>query len=381
MYTSWWADSQGNHDPGISEGNGKSNSNTSSQASTSLTPSETLTSSSTSANKPHKFSFCGKFTGKDVSATHWPKAFSHELEDFQDAEGNIPPKTYLKYLDLLLIDNAADWLETNADASRLMESVSPSQDTIEHFVSLIKERFPSKAVEELLLSFHAELLELRQRVDETLTSYYSRAINFIRKYAAKDRSAGKTLSLAESSLLDTFLRQWVEGLTNSEVKRKAAEGMAATDRSLRKVSTVADEARRVNLEIERLFEDEQNENDLVFYKKAERNLTLAQIQAMRASYKSGDESAYQYKPTCASIGPSTSGPFQVFKDPNEDRPKRKGQKRVGKRTEPTPLVGMFNERYWWLRQSCVRSSVAPGYQSRYLMDGLGSMVTSGVQKS
>jgi len=48
----------------------------------------------------------------------------------------------------------------------------------------------------------------------------------------------------------------VKGLTNSEVKRKVAKGIATIDRSLRKVYTIVDEARRVNVEIEKLFKDE-----------------------------------------------------------------------------------------------------------------------------
>ena len=134
-----------------------------------------------------------------------------------------------------------------------------------------------------------ELAELKQKPDDTLNTYYSRALNLMQKYGAKDRSAGRILSLAESSLLDTFLRQWVRGLTDPKVKQKAAEGIAALDASLRKVYTLATEARRANLELAKLLEDESKENDLIFYKSvAERNLSPAQIETMRASYQSGN---------------------------------------------------------------------------------------------
>jgi len=235
-----------------------------------------------------KFNFCGKFTGKDVSASRWLKSFNHELEDFK-IDDTVPPKTFMRYFDLLMSDDAADWLETNPDASRLIEVDPPTSDTVDQIVSLIKERFPSKAVEEVPISFDAELIELRQKPEDTLNTYYSRALNLMQKYGARDRSATlKVLSLAESSLLDTVLRQWVKGLYDSKIKQKAAEGMAPSDRSLRKVYTMATEARRVKLEISKLMEDEAKENDLMFYKNvAERNLTPIQIESMRASYQSG----------------------------------------------------------------------------------------------
>jgi len=45
------------------------------------------------------------------------------------------------------------------------------------------------------------------------------------------------------------------------------------------------EARRVTSEIEKFFQDEQKETDMLFYKKlAECNLSLTQIEAMKASY-------------------------------------------------------------------------------------------------
>ena len=235
-----------------------------------------------------KFNFCGKFTGKDVSASRWLKSFNHELEDFK-IDDTVPPKTFMRYFDLLMSDDAADWLETNPDASRLIEVDPPTSDTVDQIVSLIKERFPSKAVEEVPISFDAELIKLRQKPEDTLNTYYSRALNLIQKYGARDRSATlKVLSLAESSLLDTVLRQWVKGLYDSKIKQKAAEGMAPSDRSLRKVYTMATKARRVNLKISKLMEDEAKENDLMFYKNvAERNLTPIQIKSMRASYQSG----------------------------------------------------------------------------------------------
>ncbi|KAL2037843.1 hypothetical protein N7G274_009317 [Stereocaulon virgatum] len=100
-----------------------------------------------------------KFTGKDTSGPRWIKGFEHELEDFKQ-EGIVPAELYLKYLDLLLTEGAAGWLETNADALNLIYTPHPTQDTVEQVTSLLKERFPSKVVEAAPISFDAELSEL-----------------------------------------------------------------------------------------------------------------------------------------------------------------------------------------------------------------------------
>ena len=68
----------------------------------------------------------------------------------------------------------------------------------------------------------------------------------MQKYGAKDRSATVILTLAESSLLDTFLHIWIKGLTDPSIKRKAAEGMGDPNRSLRAVYGLAEQARLIN---------------------------------------------------------------------------------------------------------------------------------------
>ena len=84
-------------------------------------------------------------------------------------------------------------------------------------------------------------------------SYYSRTLNIMQKYGAKDRSVSLILTLAESSLLDTFLRVWIKGLTDPSIKRKAAEGMGDPNRSLKAVYGLAEQARLINTQVQRLF--------------------------------------------------------------------------------------------------------------------------------
>ena len=258
------------------------------------------------ATRAPTFTFCGRYTGKEMSAARWIKSFEYELSDFRDEHGVIPPATYLQYLDLLLLGEAAEWVESNPEAVRLMATQDPTQATVSQFISLLQERFPSKAVNSAPVSFDLEVSELRQKHDESVMSYYSRTLNLMQKYGAKDRSATVILSLAESSLLDTFLRMWIKGLTDPSIKRKAAEGMGDPKRSLKAVYGLAEQARLINAEVQRLFEKESIEDQISFYKGlAEKNFSSQQLSSMLATHHASR----------AGRPASTSRQWSVYEDP------------------------------------------------------------------
>lgn len=251
--------------------------------STPLTPSTPPLS--TMPSKTPSFAFCGSFTGKEMSAARWLKSFEHDLTESRGEDSPIPPATFLHYLDLLLREDAAVWAETNADAIRLLNITSPTQTTVDQFVSLFKQKFPAKIVETAPVTFDSELADLRQQPDETIMTYYTRTLNMMQKYGATDRTLGSMLTLAEGSLLDTFLRAWVKGLADQSVKRKAAEGMGDPNRSLRAVYGLAEQAKLINAEIKRLFDEESKEDELSFYRGlAEKNLSTQQLSSMLATH-------------------------------------------------------------------------------------------------
>lgn len=220
-----------------------------------------------------------------MSAARWLKSFEHDLSESRGDDSPIPPATFLHYLDLLLREDAAVWAETNTDAIRLLNTVSPTQTIIDQFISLFKQRFPAKIVETAPVTFDSELADLRQQPDETIMTYYTRTLNMMQKYGATDRVPGSVLTLAEGSLLDTFLRAWVKGLADQSIKRKAAEGMGDPSRSLRAVYGLAEQAKLINAEIKRLFDEESKEDELSFYRGlAEKNLSTQQLSSMLATH-------------------------------------------------------------------------------------------------
>ena len=152
---------------------------------------------------------------------------------------------------------------------------NPTRETVASFVSILKHRFPGKVIEAApIVTFESELAELRQKPDETLTSYHSQALDMMYKYGAKDRTtATEALTLAESSVLDTFLRGGICGIIDPSVERKWTKYVGAHDRSLRMLYEVAESTRGINLEVQKLFEDETKDSEPQFYKEtAERNM-------------------------------------------------------------------------------------------------------------
>ncbi len=202
----------------------------------------------------------------------------------------INPTTYLDSLNMLLTDDAAEWAESHSEAVRLLAIKEPTAQDLANFKSLLCERFPTKAVEIFLISFDVELSELHQRSDETLASFYKRVTSLMQRVGAKDRPAltsSTTLTLLESAMLDTILRAFIKGISDHIVQREATRGMAAADRSLKSIYNLAEEARRTNLEIQKLFEEEVKSKELVFYKDlAERNMSKSQIDALMTAYHS-----------------------------------------------------------------------------------------------
>lgn len=230
------------------------------------------------------FSFCGTFSGTGtVSAARWLKRLDHEFSGYK-IDGVVKPFTYLDSLNMLLTDDAAEWAESHPDAIRLLAIEDPTAQDLENFKSLLCERFPTRSVEVSPIPFDAELAELHQRPDEALSSFYKRVTSLMQRVGAKDRPApnsSTTLTLLESAMLDTILRAFLKGIRDHAVRREATRGMAAADRSLKSVYNLAEEARRTNLEIQKIYEEEVKSKQFTFYKDlAERNMSKNQIDAL-----------------------------------------------------------------------------------------------------
>ena len=215
------------------------------------------------------------------------------MRGYRNEDGTIPADTYLESLNVLLTDDAADWAESHPDAIRLLSDPEPTQATVENFKALFCERFPTKAVEITPVPFDVELADLRQKPEEPLVAYYKRTTGLMQRVGLKDRQVATplpTLTSVESAMLDTVMRAFIRGLANPEIRMEATRAMASGDRSLRMIYNLAEEARRTNIEIQKLHDEESKTDELQFYKDlVQKNLPKHQVASLLASHQASKQ--------------------------------------------------------------------------------------------
>ena len=73
------------------------------------------------------------------------------------------------------------------------------------------------------------------------------------------------LSMLEEAMLESVMKAFLRGLADPDVRREATRAVAAPDRLLRGAYTLAEEARRIKAEIQKLNKEEykMKENELL----------------------------------------------------------------------------------------------------------------------
>ncbi|MCJ1464755.1 hypothetical protein MMC07_003368 [Pseudocyphellaria aurata] len=234
------------------------------------------------------FTFCGCFDGKgNISAARWLLKLEHELAQYQ-TNGIIPPDRFIDSINLLLTNDAAEWAETNPDAARLLGEEEPTTESVTTFRNLFQERFPAKTVESSSLDFYTELNELKQRHDESISSYHKRVSALMLRVGAKYRSTSGTLSLLESATLDVIMKSFVRGLYDNEVRKETIRGLIVTGRSLRGLVSLAEDADRSKRELKKLLDEESKTIEFQFYRDIiQQTMPKDKVESMLASYRLG----------------------------------------------------------------------------------------------
>ena len=212
--------------------------------------------------------------------------FDHEMSGYKTDDDTIPPKTYLDSLNMLLVEDAEAWAESHPDAIEILNEENPTQLTVERLRSLLRERFPSKAVDIAPIPFNVELADLQQRSEESLANYYKRVTTLMQRVGLRDRaSTGTRLTPVEAEMLDNVLRAFIKGILDLVIRKEAARGMASPDRSLKNIYTLAEETRRTNAEVQKLLEEELKADELAFYKElVYRNVPKHEVEARLMTY-------------------------------------------------------------------------------------------------
>ena len=232
------------------------------------------------------FEFCRTYDGSEPAA-RWLKRLEFDLNGLD--KDDISPKQYLSSVDLLLMGEAADWAESSPEISAILAG-SHTKESLQRFLTLFKERFPSKTAEIVKVSFPEALDALCQNTDETLSSYYHRTMQIASRYGVRDRVPGSLpLSILESSALDLVYDAFLKGLMDRELRYEAIRG-STEGISLHTAFAAMEEAYKSRMFIKKIEYEEVRSREALFYKDVvKRNVSTAQLESMMASYKAGSE--------------------------------------------------------------------------------------------
>lgn len=135
---------------------------------------------------------------------------------------------------------------------------------------MMNERFPAKTVELSTQAFQNELDNLKQRTEELLIEYHNRVKGMMERVGAKTNNAFNTFSFSKRTLLNGILKAFVYDVNNSEVRKKAACGLASNNASLKSLCLAAESANRAQQEIRKLEEEDARVQELQYYKNLAR---------------------------------------------------------------------------------------------------------------
>lgn len=92
-------------------------------------------------------------------------------------------------------------------------------------------------------------------------------------------------TLLKSFMLNIILRVFIRGLNDHEIRKKATRNIISSNRSLHMIYSLAEKSRRINVEIQKLFEKEFKTEKLQFYKSlTQKNLSKAQVTSLFSKY-------------------------------------------------------------------------------------------------
>ena len=216
----------------------------------------------------------------------------------------------MSFVDLLLIGKAADWAESSPEINTILAG-SHTKESLQRFLLLFKERFPSKAAKIVTVSFPEALDALCQNTDETLSSYYYRTMQIASRYGVRDRVPGcLPLSILKSSTLDLVYGAFLRGLADRELRFEAIRGNTG-GRSLHAAFTAMEEVYKLRIFLKQIEYEEVQTREALFYKDVvKRNVSASQLDSMLASYKAGNGMPEQKVPDKFLLPSPKSSPKQ-----------------------------------------------------------------------
>lgn len=194
----------------------------------------------------------GNFTGRNgQSAARWLKKVTYELKK-NSGRDEVPPKEFLQAVEFLLSDDAEDWIESHKEANNLLSIREPTQADVDKFVVLLEKKFPAKPKDTSRKGFVAELRELQQEANETITMYYKRVVNMMTQVDVRDRPTStddEDLNFLEESMLDNILEAFTRGFRDEYITKKTIQGLGDPNRSVLNTYNLAESVRLSQLAV------------------------------------------------------------------------------------------------------------------------------------
>lgn len=138
------------------------------------------------------------------------------MQDFTTEGGTIPPRLWFKSVDVLLTDEAAIWAETTPDVARLLDSPVSTERDVRAFRTRFLEKFPFRFAQDNYRTFDAEIQDLAQGHNESLTDYYERVSALIHRIGTARSDGSSDLNTLEETMLSTIIRAFICGLADDE---------------------------------------------------------------------------------------------------------------------------------------------------------------------
>jgi hypothetical protein len=88
-------------------------------------------------------------------------------------------------------------------------------------------------------------------------------------------------------MLNIILRAIIRELFDSKIRREVTRDMILSNRSLKIIYQLIEKARRINIEIQKLYDEKVRQNELSFYRElTQQFLSQAKIETMLTQYHS-----------------------------------------------------------------------------------------------
>lgn len=213
------------------------------------------------------------------------------MKNYRNIDNQFPSIKYLSDLNILLIEKVFDWTENNSDARRFLikTEISFTFIIIKKFRIFLCEKFLFRIIKSIFISFDIEISNLHQKFEKFLINYYKRVYNLMQRVDIKNRFVIIQITISfftlEITMFNIIFRTFLKSLNDHNIRKEVIRDITSIDRLFRIIYNFAEKARKINLKIQKLFDEKFRSNEFKFYKSlAEKKMFKYQIVSLFSEY-------------------------------------------------------------------------------------------------